>query len=193
MPSFLFIIAKNIFMGVKHCMISFKANLIQPVLIERMSQSVPASFVELDNASKQDLKTLRQVSRSWDNGKTYAWDVYNFFSCQLEDDEQRRYFAITTQKQSLENLDSNRVLGVAQMMDEKEHYLLEFLQVDPENNFSAFYRIFKGVGAAMLTVLKTLFNDKDIFLRPANQMVSVFYEKQNFEFLKETRYMRLKR
>ncbi len=67
------------------------------------------------------------------------------------------------------------------------------MQVDPETNFNSFYRTFKGVGAAMLTALKTLFNDKDIILKPADCFVRMFYEKQGFEFLKETSHMRFKR
>lgn len=174
-------------------MISFKANLIQSVSVERMSKPFPASFVELDNTSKQDLNTLKKISRNWDNGRSFAWDVYSFFSSPYEEGEQRRYFAITTQRQNFENLYEARVLGVAQMIDEKKCYLLEFLQVDPETNFNSFYRTFKGVGAAMLTALKTLFNDKDILLKPADCFVRMFYEKQGFEFLKETSHMRFKR
>lgn len=183
-------------------MISFKANLIRPVSVERMVdeknyKSIPTSFVELDNTSSQDLQALRKISRSWDNGKSYAWDIYNFFSCSFEEDEDfllsKRYFAVTTQRQNFEKLSYDRVLGLAQMNDEDSYYMLEFLQVDPDTNFNEFYRKFKGVGAAMLMALKTLFNSKDIVLRPADSNVVEFYVKQGFELLKESKYMRLKR
>ena len=179
-------------------MISFKASLINPVTIRRVisdNESYPqkASFVELDTNSNADEKALRQVSRNWDAGTSFAWDIHNFFRETTDECDcflTRKFYALTSQRNNLESLNADEILGLVQIDNQSNNYYIDFLQVEPENSHNSYQRMFKGIGTAIINSLKNICN-KDILLKSVGGTTD-FYSKLGFE-PEIGKYMILKR
>lgn len=112
--------------------ISFKANYIHPVEIQKYNgveyQPCNAAFIELEN---REASVVKNVNIKW---KSKLVDgIYNSF---ITEPELKRVFAVTTQADSFEKLDPDKILGMALYEKYNKTYLypeIKFFQVDPKN------------------------------------------------------------
>ena len=171
-------------------MITFKAHYIKPVTIQRKGidskyHDCKASLVKLDINSDNDLLALNRLNISWDNCKTILDDItriYNYLYNKIRPSQSENFFVLTTQKDKFENLDVNAIQGVLQTrINEKKKMLeIEHFQVNPDTNYEACTRKYKGVGFALIEAIKEIFNkNKEIFVSAERYSIP-FYEKAGF-------------
>lgn len=170
-------------------MISFKANYINSASINRISTNTPvkASIVELNPRCAGDVSCIQDVATDWDNGMTFANNIKNhFLECNwLRFNNGKRFFALTMQRNNFENLKPYNVLGIVQITEgTSDQIKINYLQVDPSNNYFAPNRTFSKIGKVMLDSVVGLFN-KNVVL---NSVASAkkFYKKYGFEQVKRS-------
>lgn len=180
-------------------MISFKANLTTQTSVKRLRNEkayvdMPAYLVELDLFSKSNLKTLQKVSKSWENGDLYAVDVCSRFQINQENPENNygeRFFVLTRQNSSWDNLDYRKILGVAELYEPSDDCTeIEFLQTNPKYLQKVKPKM-KNIGKSIVEAFIEMVKGKEfsLFTTPTAKM---FYEKLGFVNI-ESNLMRLKR
>ena len=192
-----------IFTGfIKNMEISFKARFIQKAPIRVAVDSTckeykraSASFLKLEATSISDMRLINKVANNYqktigdnENEYNYANDIRNKFNKIYNVPAMKKnenFYILTTEKvneeEEIEGLDSDKVLGVAQVNDTPEETTceLKYLQVDPATNYRANERKYRGAGEAIWKSIEKLF-PKNIFLKYDNKALG-FYLNQNFE------------
>ncbi len=180
--------------------ISFKAKFISPATIKRhyctkSPQEKVVSFIEFNSRSLKDRKALSAVDALWGEGDTFASSIAR----DIDDDiifslKNGRYFALTTQRKQLDEPVADKVLGVAEVRREKENLIqLKYLQAHPDNTCFSYYKVYSGIGTAILDALKSLFPNDDIILSSV-ESAKEFYKFNGFEELdKSSNVLKFKR
>lgn len=176
--------------------ISFKAKYLTTESIQKASETryIPASVVELDSRSCKDRDAFSEVNESWENGCSLARHVMaNLDDNSIIGDVNRRFIVLTLQRQNFDKLIPQKVLGVAEVLD-TEDYVVELmhLQADPENNMLSSNPKYKGIGSALLRVIKKMFPDSDITLF-SSEKAEEFYHHHGFETLDRFKRMIFRR
>lgn len=182
--------------------ISFKARFIQKAPIRVAVDSAckeykgsTASFIKLDPTCTGDMRLINRVANSYQktignnqNEYNYANDIRDKFNkihnvpARIKNE---KFYILTTEKvnetEELEGLDSDKVLGVAQVNDTPKETTceLKYLQVDPATNYRAESRKYRGAGEAIWKSIEKLF-PKNIFLSYDDKALG-FYTKYDFE------------
>lgn len=175
-------------------MINFKANYINTAQIKTYNmqnntyQQNDVSFVEVDIKNSKDVNVINQVVKLWQDNSfanNIAYDINNID----KDDAKKepfRVFALTSQTEGVENLDSNQVLALAKIEKTPDNNIfLEYLQVDPNIVYATGIPLIKHCGTAVLNGLKQLFRDRSIFL---NSRLEKFYTKSGFIKIGQNQY-----
>lgn len=165
----------------------FGAKFINNVNIGKLQQGAKkycnfyASFVEIEAMNPDDIVALENTSKYWSYAK-FADNIYRA-ACAVRNDSKfyknNRIFALTSQEDNFEKLDSDKILGLVHVSPlEQESIFVEHLQVKPDiiyvNN-----PVFKGVGTGILNSLKLI--TRKISLFPSSEKsVRDFYEKNGF-------------
>ncbi len=164
-------------------MITFQANYLNSATIQRINNYKPCSkkiaFIELNPNSVSDVLALHKTAIKWDKngGEGFAYDICRAINKGIKD----RFFALTTQQDNFDRLNSNQILAEAQVKTENEgEEFIEYLQVDPDNTNLAAEPQFSHIGSTMLHCLKTLFNGKKIGLDSVKSAI-LFYLKNGFK------------
>lgn len=170
--------------------INFTANLIKRTQIQRRNsdnkfEPYDVSIVELDKNYEPDINSLYKASILWnDQGARYSSNIYHDATKGYEYDDVKRehYFALTEQNKDFDNLDEEKILGL--MLFSESVYPddeITWLQVRPNTNTpNSWKRKYKGVGTAMINMLKDTNLKKDIRVKSADDAVE-FYKKQGFK------------
>ena len=150
-------------------MISFKANLVNNTNVKCLNKNgtyknMPVNLVELDIDSDLDLEALEKVKENWKKGDVYARDIFAHFKEHYEGNLSKnnknipeKFYALTSQYGGYNNLDSSKILGVAQIYKEVENYLeLTALQTNPKYRYGSESREIKHIGKAIVNSLKTI-------------------------------------
>ena len=171
-------------------MISFKAKLIGETTIKRYNnekyayEDCPAYFIRFNKHSKTDLKSIETVSALWHPREKYAKNIAKNFCHEYQKKFNNAYndnfFAITLQNNHFENIDPEKVLGMAEALKKRKTFYLDFLQVHPNYSFGVLRRKFKNVGSAIIESMKNMPRIKDIILVP-NSFSIGFYKECGFE------------
>ena len=142
----------------------------------------PVSFVKIDPSNLGDIKALKYAAKFWENDK-FALNIY-YAACALRNKSKyykdHEVYALTAQRANYEKLEKNDILGLVQVSPlEDKSMFIEHFQVNPEllNNEKPNY---KGVGTAILNLLKLL-NNKISCFPSAEKSVKNFYIKNGFE------------
>lgn len=170
-------------------MINFKGKLALSTEIQQLSQGniykqVPASFVELDITSKDDLIALRNIAQDWKNNDRFAAEIYNDFKYDFKyPTDEDRYFVLTKQDANHNKLDYSKALGVAKLYkSEDKPMLIDYLQTNPKyiNTNSKKLPEMKHIGKTIVESLKKILNNREIWLYTDSEIVP-FYEKLGFK------------
>ena len=172
-------------------MINFKANYIQSILIkENINNKLidkPVGFVELSPQNKDDLYLMKNVSSSWQDGETFAENIYrdayiDFWSPV----KNKHYYAISEQTNLNEKLKASKILGLAEVQNKSEKLSeIILLQVNPKFNYGVINTKYKKIGTALLNGIKKLFPNHNFTLQSSLE-AKKFYLKNGFEFIKNS-------
>ncbi len=180
-------------------MISFKANPINDTNVKYLNQNgkyknLPAKLVELEIDSDLDLEALLKVKNNWKKGDDYAEFVCRAFQeyhDKVKTNEAEKFYALTSQYGGYQNLDGNKILGVAQVYKEANGSIeIEFLQTDPKYRYGIENRKIKHIGKAITQSIKDIYKNNEITLF-STKVGKPFYKKLGFKIDKEP-LMRLK-
>lgn len=178
--------------------VSFKGTFINPINIKKLEgtkyKNFPASFVELDPANLNDVKALENVHKNWN--QSFSSIIYNSAFCSsVVPDKSRHFYALTSQKENFEYMNSDKILGVVEFRNDSKYNRIEYLQVNPnyitgksKNFISKLFASknikneklspFTRIGSAILDSLKQL-TDKSIDLYSMPEAKG-FYWKNGF-------------
>ena len=142
---------------------------------------IKTSFVQIDCNNNLDIEALSDVAKHWKNN-LYADKVYNtaYMKSKNEKDcSKYEIFALTFQKDNFERLNSDQIIGVAEVMPiGDKQILIEHIEGKPEY-INEINRHYNKIGTAMLDSLKELYNKIFLVSRKSNK-VSDFYVKNGF-------------
>lgn len=144
--------------------------------------SEQVSFVRIEPQNSSDIKALEQVSKFWIYGG-FAKNVY-YMACAIRNKSKyyknHEVYALTSQNDNFEKLDSRKILGVAGTCPEnKDKLFIEYIQANPQEIY-AIEPEYRGIGSAILDSLKNLFSK--IYCYPSNtDSVINFYTKNGFQ------------
>ena len=184
-------------------MITFKSSFINNVNIpiikpEEKKTDQGCSLVEFNTNSESDYKLLKDLSKNWNNGRSYAADVFDYFSVQRVCQGKtyfpnHRYFGLIENTNDKVNSDS--VLGVINILEQTEDNscILAYLQVNPENVYGAENRKLKHIGELLVKNILDIISAKTYKAIAVNKNSKLFFEKLNFIKSVESAYMVLKR
>ena len=130
---------------------SFKASYIDKINIQKWNNKnkyVPyqANLVELNLS---DLKVLEEINKKWKNN--WLCDEFINWAKSLHNYSDR-LFALTTQKENFENLQSDEVLGLMNIDLHKRKSELNYIETKPANPD------YNKVGSSLINYAKTLTN-----------------------------------
>lgn len=173
--------------------ISFGAKFIKKGQLQQYDRKTdtykPAvvSIVEIDPKKEADIRTVCEAAKNW-RGEKYASSIVGVL-CSLYagylDKDEKQVYALTAQQDCFNNLESAKILGLAEVDHAKSPVKLDFLQVKPDSMFKVDKRNYKGVGSSILTFLKGLYG-KGIMLQADRDSLR-FYEKNGFKLIEKDR------
>ncbi len=164
--------------------ISFGAKFINPINVGKFNgktyRQVDVSFVEISPFSVNDISALKDIATYWENDK-FAGNIY--FSAEkiykTKSQDGIRIFALTTQVDSFEKLDADKILGVIETEKRGERAIhFNDLQAKPDCVY-AVQPEYKGIGDAISNSLKKIYNKMTAKSAP-DLSVKRFYERNGF-------------
>ncbi len=139
------------------------------------------SFVEIEPDNVNDIKALKNCSEYWSYAK-FSDNIYHA-ACAARNEskyyENNKVYALTSQTDSFEKLDDDKILGLVHVSPiEQNSLFIEHLQVKPDIIFVNKPE-YKGVGTGILDSLKELTNKITLF-PTKDKSVRDFYERNGF-------------
>ena len=167
--------------------VSFGAIPINSIIIKKYNKAsekfadYPVNFVKLDADNKDDLEAVNKIVHKW-NGAKYIRRIAT--SAHWMKEKPIEIYALTSQSQNFEKLQSNYILGLAEMREDRydsENTLLRYLQVRPgAMNVNQKHRInYKYIGSAILKSLKPIYDNISLFA-DSNENIEAFYKHNGF-------------
>ena len=148
------------------------------------------SFVELNPYSDQDIKTLENISQDWTAG-IFAENIHSDAKKIYDSDDElytqsSKFYAITSQKNNLDSLDSNKILAICELKEENKNGFLHYIQVNPDVIYNPYFE-YKRLGSAMLDTLKSYYDKIELYSFPS-ELVLDFYKRNKFRVYKNGKY-----
>ena len=171
--------------------VNFTANLISHPSIPKRASAVhykqtPVSLVELDHNDKNDVKAIQQTEKSWfGHGGVYIEQFSRDFEKQLleEDVTKGHFYALTSQKDGFDKLQSDKILGVMELNETSDKVNeIKWLETNPKSQKlrGGYGREYKNVGKSLVKYVLNTYNKKDIFVQSAYRAIN-FYKKLGAE------------
>ena len=186
-------------------MISFKANVISYPKIDILGKDKKyhkqeVAFLELDCNMDSDVYCIKEASKKWKYGNTFANDIaasmdtinkkirlYDYYDW----DKEKRFFALTKQTNGFLDLNPHKIIGVAEIDKEYDYPYneLEFLQVKPtlKRKRSNKPRKIKNIGRVLVNSILKVFNNKTLVVEPTKKAIP-FYSKLGFKNCREIKF-----
>ena len=152
-------------------------------------EKLPVRIVELQPKNKRDVSVIEKLDEEWfeiEGSSTIITDINNEIQnpSKLKNYEKRHFYALTKQRNNLQVLDANKVLGVAVFLENvsknKLENELELINSHPNCIKRANqHRQYKKVGTSILDFIKKKFDKKPIWVEALPSAVG-FYEKNGF-------------
>lgn len=171
-----------------HNQISFKANYISAATIQQRTPQFTftdkkVSFVQLDPESTLDRNSIFTLDHNWEHRKTFANEIFEDMNdcTDFYNHAGKKFFALTTQKNHFEILESEKILGITEIINGMRDTLkLKYLQVHPQHKWTSEAAAFKHIGSAILDSLKRHFPACDIILESVPDAKN-FYRANGFK------------
>ncbi len=170
--------------------LNFGAKFVQKTAISKLengnTSEEAASIVELLSNDKNDIKSFEKTVKGWQKGDEFGLCIFD----DLEDIRDKKMskdvykvYALTTQSDNFEKLDSSKILGAStlKLVNEKENHI-RFLQVSPKCYFENKQRGYKSIGKAFIDFFKSQSKNKSLLVQ-AYFSAANFYEKMGFEII----------
>lgn len=164
--------------------ISFGAKFVNPINVGKLERKtynqVDVSFVEINPLNRDDIYALSEIAKYWENDK-FAMNIKESAEMILKDKSPDgiKIYALTSQGDSFEKLNPDKVLGVIETEDVSPLNIhINRFQTKPEYVYD-YNPEYKGVGTAILNSLKERFNKMTAISMP-DQSVRRFYERNGF-------------
>ena len=159
---------------------------------------VKSSFIELNPNDFNDLKTLSNIDKNWNS--EFSSTIYqSALSNKSLINTNKKYYALTIQKDNFQTLDYKKILGLAEFENKEDLNKIVLLQVNPKyinNNphqkslfskiFTKIFRtknstlpLYKNIGRGILDSFKEI-SDKSLELFALNNTKD-FYKKNGFK------------
>lgn len=161
---------------------NFNGRYIKSVNVLKNNVPTKVSLIEL---SKKDLYNIERVHEQWDTTISYLIAKSIYFPA--KDTISQNIYAVSTQTKDFEKLAPSKVLGMFEVTDRGEHYLLDYLDVKPKHKYDKNKSVRKGfsqVGRACIDYIKSRFKNKDVEIHAVDNAIP-FYEKVGCEKSKE--------
>ena len=164
--------------------ISFGAKFINPINVGKLNgksyEQVDVSFVEINPLNGDDVHALSEIAKYWENDK-FAMNIKETAKIIFKDKSPDgiRIFALTSQGDSFEKLNPDKILGVIETEDMAPfHFHINRFQVKPDYVYKRDLE-YSGVGTSILNSLKKMCN-KISAISESDQSVRNFYERNGF-------------
>lgn len=158
--------------------ISFGAKFINPINVRKLKEKsynqAGISFVEINPLCADDVSALKYIAEHWEKDK-YAINISNVANMIFKgkSSDKTRIYALTTQGDSFEKLNPDKILGVVEAEEFLPFYIhINRFQVKPEY-------INKGFGTAILNSLEEIYR-KISLIAENDEYVKKFYERNGF-------------
>ncbi|MBO6088373.1 GNAT family N-acetyltransferase [bacterium] len=164
--------------------ISFGARFINPVNVGKLDgktyRQVDVSFVEINPFDADDIKALRNIAKYWKDDKFITDISVNADMIFKEKSADGiKIYALTSQGDSFEKLEPDRILGVIETEDNAPfHIYINRFQVKPDYVYKRDLE-YSGIGTAILNSLKEMCN-KISAISERDEYVRKFYERNGF-------------
>lgn len=175
---------------------TFGANFINQAKIGKLAQDKSkyadeiVSFVKINTKNKCDLSALDKAASYWENDKFAANIAYVARSA---NDKNSLYnkddiYALTLQRDNFENLESNKILGLIDILPENNNKsaFIEYIQVKPSMIYFVHPK-YKGIGTAILASLKKMY-DSITCVPLSEKSVKDFYKRNGFVKQADSKY-----
>ena len=172
--------------------IAFKSIFISSPNIEKVTKNRvnnhKVSFVEIDVKNSKDIDALEYIAVNWEQGRSYAANIYNDAYFDYKDSEIKKlpaykYYALTEQKNDFDTLIPEKVLGLVSVeknFPNSRSNTIRYLQTNPIYKFSVENSKYKRIGTMLVDSLIKLFPKKNIVLTSDGESLR-FYQKLRFE------------
>ncbi|MBQ4114256.1 GNAT family N-acetyltransferase [bacterium] len=181
-------------------MITFKANYLTTNYIPKVNPKESnltqrVSFVSFNLKDKNDLQTLKNLSRNW-LGKSFAFRIYDDFKNHSKaplKEYPLYFYGLTLQQDNFEKLDPKLMLGIAEaapLIDDTfntfcDFYTyndceINFIQANPKSKYPNYSNGYKDIGKMLINCISNVFSNSNIWVAPAADAIG-FYEKLGFE------------
>lgn len=170
--------------------LNFNAKFIRAVQIQKFQTELysyrpkKACFVEIDSGNCNDAFALANAAHYWENdlyGANISYTALQMMghNPMLSD---KKIYALTLQKHNFEELDENKILGMAEITDaDKNSIELNYIQVKPDIIYALRNQPYKKIGTRIIDSLKKIYNNKVILLTARAGKTGEFYVKNGFK------------
>ncbi len=163
--------------------LSFKPQVVKRDETTGEYKTEKASMVEIDLKNPNDIKVMKELGEKWDNDylmENMADNAENIANREDQADN-HRFFAVTSQKDNFENLNSDKVLSFCEVHDETYNKAkVEYIQSNAEST-TMYNPKYKRCGSAMLDGLKHYYNYIYLYSLPCTIQ---FYLNNEFKQVK---------
>ena len=176
-------------------MITFQARYINTAEILKKDtrncyNPCKTAFIEFNPKEFNDVTSIIDAVSDWNSQPNFAECIAEsaelVFRMQDEfPDLNRRFFAITKQKDGFDKIKPANILGVLQLSKFSDKCnIIDFVQVSHGGE-----DLFKHVGSSILQRVRELFPDKKTILFPATKELIPFYQKNGFKSVPHSNYL----
>lgn len=163
-------------------MITFGATRISPVNIKKAVnkkhfRDYKVNFAELNQCSDNDVRTLANLTNLWGQKNSYCFDILEDF---VYTESKKKVYILTSQKGNLNNVAADKILGICEVSPQKDSLIVNYLETSPQYASFIKDRYIKGVGKALMNMIKVVYNDLDIMLSSVSYATG-FYKKLGFK------------
>jgi len=192
--------AKYIFTGFRTDMtnsINFRAKFIKNDYIKNFDKinntykPLKVAIVELDSKKQSDIFAISNICKNWKKAK-YIDSIIRIMKCIFSgflDKDERKIYALTTQKKHYDQLQSDKILGITEIdLSKGEGVYLDYIQVNPDFLYTNTNpnRKYKNIGKCILDFIKDFYK-KEITLCSDYRVID-FYEKNGFKSEDESNF-----
>ena len=167
-------------------MINFKAKYIHSTdIIKRNGTrdfvNHQVAFVEIEPTNYDDVLAVNSANINWDYGETlstYIAQSINQIFRKTRQEKEKRFFALTQQKDKFEKLESDEILGLVEVSKLNENTQeIDYIQLNPK--YLGKVRDFIKMGNAIINSIKKLYPNKILELS-SNGSAFNFYRRNGF-------------